>query len=217
VFSISLEQVEHVIKGIGFSIIYFDSEADFPAIPHSLHLVPNDKGTITVEEVREFSSLFATKQAKEIICIVEQADKMTDVAANALLKFLEEPGANIHISFFIVGERAVLPTIRSRAHVFTAKSTIDFDKLQETDETIIKSAKELISATPHQLISLSSTLAKDRERTTKVVNAAIDIAYKSYFKTNKQQFISLLERLMKLSEAISANGHIRLHLIADMI
>jgi len=216
-FSVDLERIPEIINDAGFTIVYFDSDQQFPVIPRSIILEPNDKGTISIEDVRELFATTQTKQSTTQIYIVKHADKMSEPAANALLKLLEEPGNNIYIAFFITSDHQLLPTIKSRAHVFTATKPANLEKLRETNQDIIKSARELISATPTQLVQLSAALAKDRATAQRVVNAAIDMTYKSYFKTNNKRFIGTLEKLIKLSDALASNGHVRLHLIADMI
>lgn len=216
-FSVDPARIPEIVNDTGFTIVYFDSNEQFPTIQRSIILEPNDKGTISIEDVREIFATTQTKQSTTQTYIVKHADKMTEPAANALLKLLEEPGNNIHIAFFITSDHQLLPTIKSRAHVFTATSPIDLDKLRETDQEIIKSARELISATPAQLVQLSAKLAKNRAEAQQVVNSAIDMTYKSYFKTGNKRFISTLDKLMNLSDALASNGHVRLHLAADML
>ncbi len=56
-------------------------------------------------------------EAKARFFIIDDADKMTDAASNALLKTLEEPAATSHI--FLISSRpdTLLATIRSRAQI----------------------------------------------------------------------------------------------------
>lgn len=49
--------------------------------------------------------------------IIDDADKMTDAASNALLKTLEEPAATSHIILISSRPDTLLPTIRSRAQI----------------------------------------------------------------------------------------------------
>ena len=50
----------------------------------------------------------------------------------------------------------------------------------------------------------------------KIIDAAIEIAYKSFFKTNKLQFIKKAQSLITLQENLKRNGHLKLHFIADL-
>jgi DNA polymerase III subunit delta' len=82
---------------------------------------PNDKETalsqvISVEEVRKMKSFFALSAADggQRTAIIDALDEMNTGAANALLKLLEEPPANV--TFFLIAHQParLLPTIRSR-------------------------------------------------------------------------------------------------------
>ncbi|MFN4192729.1 MAG: DNA polymerase III subunit delta' [Tabrizicola sp.] len=82
---------------------------------------PNEKETalsqvISVEEVRKMKSFFALSAADggQRTAIIDSLDEMNTAAANALLKLLEEPPANV--TFLLVAHQParLLPTIRSR-------------------------------------------------------------------------------------------------------
>ena len=78
-------------------------------------IVPYNRN-ILVDAIRnlEAEANFRPFEAQARFFIINDADKMNDEAANALLKTLEEPPATSHI--FLVASRpdALLPTIRSR-------------------------------------------------------------------------------------------------------
>ncbi|MBB1080392.1 DNA polymerase III subunit delta' [Limosilactobacillus sp. STM2_1] len=74
---------------------------------------------IKVDEIRHLKKEF-TKSAVEgnkKLFIIQDADKMTNGAANSLLKFIEEPGAGVYILMLTANKSALLPTIRSRTQV----------------------------------------------------------------------------------------------------
>lgn len=75
-------------------------------------------------EVRSNTSISATthyiKQAKKTV-IIEDAEKMTVAAANALLKTLEEPSNNSLIILLTNSVDSLLPTIISRCRIITIK------------------------------------------------------------------------------------------------
>ncbi len=82
---------------------------------------PNEKETalsadIRVDEVRKMKSFFALSAADggRRVAIIDAADDMNTGAANALLKLLEEPPANV--TFLVIAHQPhrLLPTIRSR-------------------------------------------------------------------------------------------------------
>jgi DNA polymerase-3 subunit delta' len=82
---------------------------------------PNDKGNalsadIRVDEVRRMKSFFSLSAADggRRVAIIDAADEMNTGAANALLKLLEEPPADV--TFLVIAHQPhrLLPTIRSR-------------------------------------------------------------------------------------------------------
>jgi DNA polymerase-3 subunit delta' len=82
---------------------------------------PNDKETalsqvISVDEVRKMKSFFALSAADggRRTAIIDSLDEMNTAAANALLKLLEEPPANVTIFLIAHQPAKLLPTIRSR-------------------------------------------------------------------------------------------------------
>jgi len=80
-------------------------------------LRPEKEGKqIPVDEIRQlitFMSKSSSRSGRRMI-IIDQCHQMNSNAANALLKFLEEPGDYVHL-FLISSELdALLPTIRSR-------------------------------------------------------------------------------------------------------
>lgn len=92
---------------------------------------------ILVDAIRHLESEanFRPYEAQSRFFIIDNADKMNDAAANALLKTLEEPPAGSHI--FLVTSRAdsMLPTIRSRCQMlrFAPVETVEIEKYLVAD------------------------------------------------------------------------------------
>ena len=74
------------------------------------------KTTIGIDTVRDLiaSAHLRPYEGRSRVFIFDGADAMTNDAANALLKILEEPPPNVHLLLLAPSEDAVLPTIRSR-------------------------------------------------------------------------------------------------------
>ncbi|MES2539503.1 MAG: DNA polymerase III subunit delta' [Pseudomonadota bacterium] len=86
-----------------------------------LRRAANDKETalsqvISVDEVRKMKSFFALSAADggRRTAIIDAVDEMNPAAANALLKLLEEPPANVTLFLVAHQPARLLPTIRSR-------------------------------------------------------------------------------------------------------
>lgn len=82
---------------------------------------PNDKESalsqvISVDEVRKMKSFFALSAADggRRTAIIDSLDEMNASSANALLKLLEEPPANVTLLLIAHQPARLLPTIRSR-------------------------------------------------------------------------------------------------------
>ena len=211
------DDIPQAISRVHFAIFVFPAQLDFPELPKSINILPNDKNHIAIEEIHDIEQLVRTKQSAPLIITVKHAERMTEQAQNCFLKLLEEPGDHIHFVFFTHAANQLLTTIRSRAHIFQLKQTAKIDSPPNRDAKIIALAKQYISATPRQLATLSQTIAKDRSRALEMLDVAIELLYKSYFKTGNSKFLDKLERLTQAHNNIEKNGHIRLQLVANMV
>jgi DNA polymerase III delta' subunit len=92
------------------------------------HVELEKKSMISVDQVREMQASFSLKSLhKGRFVIIDPADQMSPGASNALLKVLEEPPPNTYFILITDQLRRLLPTIRSRSHIF------HFNKLSEED------------------------------------------------------------------------------------
>jgi len=84
-------------------------------------VIRTEKLTLGVDDVRELvrTSALAPAGARWQILIVEDADRLTEQANNALLKAIEEPGARTVWMLCAPTVEDVLPTIRSRCRLVT--------------------------------------------------------------------------------------------------
>ncbi len=94
-----------------------------------VHTLTLDKKTIiSVDQVREAHAFFSLKSHHNgRFVIIDPADQMSTGAANALLKVLEEPPEKTYFILITDQLRRLLPTIRSRSHIF------HFNKLTNED------------------------------------------------------------------------------------
>jgi DNA polymerase III delta prime subunit len=215
-------QVIKLIESTGFSIFFFDGTIPELPIRGAIPIHPSiHKGqkteNISIADVRELINITKTKQTKSITYLLHRAEFIREEALHAILKLVEEPRDHIHIAFLYTREVPVLPTIRSRAQTYYLRPPIDINRPPAVDADILGLAKQLLIATPNQLPALADQLGKDRPHLLTIIDTAIELAYKSYYKTNSTKFLATLEKLLTLHTSISQNGHIKLHLIADML
>jgi DNA polymerase-3 subunit delta' len=102
------------------------------------------------------------------IFIVEDADYMNEVAANALLKILEEPPATSHLILTTTNPTALLATIRSRCQVirFAPIPATDVEKFLIEDKGVAAADAALLARTSRGSIghALATDIDDYRER-----------------------------------------------------
>lgn len=214
----NVDQIPEIAKNTNFAIFVMSPDTPIK-LKNALYLHPDPKtNKITVDMVREFTSLSNTKQTKDQYFIVSPADAMNEAAENAFLKNLEEP--NEHDVFILVTKNlsALLPTIISRAQVYVLKTKDTLSSKIDVTEDIKTLAKQLIVAKNRELPKLAVQISgkKDRNYALEVVGTAVDMLYKTFFLTGDTKFLPRLEKLITLYENIKANGHIKLHIVADL-
>jgi len=82
-----------------------------------IHLVRPQKASIGIEQVLSLQGKIyrRTYEGKYRVCLLEEADKLTLPAANALLKIAEEPPENTIIVLSTANAQGVIQTLQSRA------------------------------------------------------------------------------------------------------
>ena len=89
--------------------------------PDLFYFSPDKKASVGVETVRDIkkSLFFMPNDGDRKVYIIDDAQKMTVQAQNALLKFIEEPPASV--LFFIVADKkeSLLPTVVSRTRIIS--------------------------------------------------------------------------------------------------
>lgn len=219
--------------------MFFDNLSDIPKLAEkcgcSIFVMPDDleidiknaqiiereKTVISMDQIKDVIAHIGSKQTTAKYIIFKQADRLGNDAANAFLKSLEEPKENYHFILQTSRLSEILPTILSRSEIFILREQDPLNKGIDADENIKNLAKRLIVAKDVDYLDIMNEITKKkddtREYALKVLETAIDMSYKSYFKTNNQVFVKKLPKFLAAYENIAANGHIKLHLVADML
>ena len=102
------------------------------------------KATIGVNEIKEFRAdmYLSATESKYKVYIVDEAERMTVEAQNALLIILEEPPKNVVIMLLASGTDSILTTIKSRTQYVTT-SRFTPDELAEYLERESQEARSL--------------------------------------------------------------------------
>ena len=115
-----------------FKKVFFSEHSD-------IGIVTAYKNNILIDAIRslEAESNFRPYEANARFFIIDEAEKMNDAAANALLKTLEEPSPTSHIFLLTSRPNSLLQTIRSRCQ------TVRFAPIEarEIEEHLLKTKK----------------------------------------------------------------------------
>ena len=190
-------------------------------IKNAFILQPEEKSVITIEQVRKMIDTLITRQTIDRFVVIRPADKLGEEAENAILKSLEEPKENVHFVLITESLTKLLPTILSRAAVyFWKKGRGSVSEILANEKTKAL-AKKVLTANSRNLVELAEELTakKDgvREHVLNVLAVAIEMAYKSYLLTGKTGFLTKIPKFLEAYDNISKNGHIKLHLVADLL
>lgn len=202
----------------------FSSKYSAKINPSYLTIIePEKNNTITINQIREIISSSHTHHKKDNFYVIKNADKMNEQAQNAFLKLLEEPPENYHFVMQTKNAYSLLETVLSRADIYIKCENSPLDAPILAVEKVKSYAKQLISAKESDLVPLMNRIISEKEYkkdargfTTNIVECAIEITYKSYFKTKNLIFLKKLPKLLNLLDSLKQNGNIKLHLVADL-
>lgn len=112
-------------KGDDYDFVFFSEHPD-------IGMVIPFRRNVRIGAIRalEREAHFRPYEGKARVFIIDDADKMADPAANALLKTLEEPASTSHIFLITSRPDSLLPTVRSRCQTlrFAPVETAEIEK-----------------------------------------------------------------------------------------
>lgn len=214
------QDIERIAKNSGTTIFALPRNVSVN-IKNALILTPEkDKKSISLEQVRDLLSLLNSRPSSNQFILINPADALRPEAENALLKHLEEPSPKHHFVLITDDPTKLLPTIRSRAHLYYLRQNAPLDQPPVADEKTLALAKELLVATPRTLPAIAEKIARlkptPRLKALEIITTTIDLAEKSYFKTKNPAFLKKLPKLFTLHHNLDQNGHVKLHIVADL-
>ena len=215
----SVVEIEKIAVRSGTSVFVVPDNIDVN-IKNAIILQPEEKTTITIEQVRSTTSQLNTKQSYDSFIIIRPAEKLGVAASNAFLKNLEEPGDKIHYVLITSQPSKLLATILSRANVYFLRTNFDITKISSEDKAKKALAKDLIAARPSDLIRIAQEITKKkqgvRDYALDIIGIAIEMLYKAYFQNQKDVFLKKLPKFLSAYENIAKNGNIKLQLVANL-
>lgn len=225
----SLEKIPQISRAFSTTIFAVNPDIKLNLTPQVSLSLNADSIDSQIDEVRELLQLTRNKQTKELYLVIRHAELLSEKSSNVLLKTIEEPGEHIHILLLTKKPFQLLPTIRSRAMLFYLKTTGNLISPPDVSSEILDYAKKLLVADKDQLVHLTEELVKrkpkksdpdsdnDKAFILKIIETTIELAYKSFYKTNNQLFLKKITGLDLAYQNISKNGNKKLQLIANLI
>ena len=165
-----------------------DNRADIEKNPDLIILRPDeDKKQIAIEQIRDLQkslSLFPYS-SKYKIAIIEQADKMSKSAANAILKTLEEPSKTTILMLLTSSPNNLLDTIKSRCQTLKfmpvkRRTLEEFLEDKMDDKIEIEKIIEISGYKPGKIAELANNKKKIIELSD-IINGFSSIAQKNDF------------------------------------
>lgn len=116
--------------------------------PDFTFISPNEKGSIPIDVIRDATqrALRSAHQGGARVILLDQAHCMNPNAANALLKTLEEPPANVFLLLASDSPQLLLPTITSRCQVMPLATPEDKQVEAWLQQQGVKVSKAFLNA-----------------------------------------------------------------------
>ena len=130
-------------------------------------LIVTPEGTVKIDTIREIQKAiqYGPSQEKQFFVILHQAHALTLQAANAFLKTLEEPPANVSIILTSAQSASLIPTIHSRCQ------KLYFPSLQKSTFEPSTSYSQFVQFSEFEKLQLAQDLSTDKPHTLDTLNA----------------------------------------------
>lgn len=144
------------------------------------------------------------RQGKEKALVLEDAEKLTTEAQNALLKLLEEPPANTTVFLMAATDANFLLTVLSRCQIVSFSITPTLS--QEEKSHLQTDLEKIISGTIGEKLSLAENLAKDKEGVGKwLLSVTLLVREKMIENTNDSKYPILLKAFLQAGKLYQTN------------
>lgn len=215
------EQIPKIAARTNCSIFAINPNVHKFKIKNSITISPlKDKTTISIDQIREIVNVTRSKRRQDFFFIISPADVMTPEASNALLKTIEQPPEHYHFILLTKMPSALLPTVLSRSQIYFLKKPVDFTEPPKTAPQIKELAKQLLVANPRTLAELAKKISSHkpnpRQFALQILEVAIEMLFKTFCQTHQGKWLAKIPNFITAYENINQNGHVKLHLVADL-
>jgi len=130
-----------------------------------------DATGILIPQIRDLIRSISLKSSGRRVIMIKNVEYLTEQAANAFLKTLEEPPLNTTFILTTSNIQKVIPTILSRCQGFYISNTIENKQTHDREnKTMAYLSGDLVKR-----FQISSEISKDRRRTNDFLNGIIII------------------------------------------
>jgi hypothetical protein len=221
VFYNSIDELKNAIDNTGTIIVLEKNTENIEKILKN----PIITEAVSIDDIRDISAMATTKALKPLYFVFKNAEKLRPEAQNAALKLFEEPKENYHYVLQTTSPEALLTTIRSRAPIYAPLTVNTLEMPPEAEKEVFLLAKQLLVADLPKIIEIADEINKhkDTEKSPRrdyalnIIRTTIELAEKSYFKTENEAFTKKINGLIIAYKNISENGNIRLQLVANLV
>lgn len=217
----SIDELKNAIDNTGTIIVLKKNTENIEKILKN----PIITEAVSIDDIRDISAMATTKALKPLYFVFKNAEKLRPEAQNAALKLFEEPKENYHYVLQTTSPEALLTTIRSRAPIYAPLTVNTLEMPPEAEKEVFLLAKQLLVADLPKIIEIADEINKhkDTEKSPRrdyalnIIRTTIELAEKSYFKTENEAFTKKINGLIIAYKNISENGNIRLQLVANLV
>ena len=217
----SIDELKNAIDNTGTIIVLEKNTENIEKILKN----PIITEAVSIDDIRDISAMATTKALKPLYFVFKNAEKLRPEAQNAALKLFEEPKENYHYILQTTSPEALLATIRSRAPIYAPLTVNTLEMPPEAEKEVFLLAKQLLVADLPKIIEIADEINKhkDTEKSPRrdyaqnIIRTTIELAEKSYFKTENEAFTKKINGLIIAYKNISENGNIRLQLVANLV
>ena len=217
----SIDELKNAIDNTGTIIVLEKNTENIEKILKN----PIITEAVSIDDIRDISAMATTKALKPLYFVFKNAEKLRPEAQNAALKLFEEPKENYHYVLQTTSPEALLTTIRSRAPIYAPLTVNTLEMPPEAEKEVFLLAKQLLVADLPKIIKIADEINKhkDTEKSPRrdyalnIIRTTIELAEKSYFKTENEAFTKKINGLIIAYKNISENGNIRLQLVANLV
>ncbi len=217
----SEDELKYAINNTGTSIVLEKDTEILEKVLENAILVTEQ----TADGMQEVINMTTTKSTIPRYFIFKNAEKLSSICQNRILKLLEEPKENYHFILQTTSPEALLATIRSRALIYAPLELNKLEKAPEAEKDVFELAKRLLVADDNGILDILDEISKKkikestmrREYVLNILKTTIELAEKSYFKTEKEVFTKKINGLIMAYKNISENGNLKLQFIANLV